>query len=77
MSLSDKRVCMPDKDGDYNGYNALLIKDVKKSIKELEKELDLIIGFDKSTIQISRDLIGFRHNKLKEIFGKELLEKKE
>jgi len=37
--LSEKQVCMPDKDEDYHGYNALMTKDVAEAVEKLKEEI--------------------------------------
>ena len=45
--LSEKQVCMPDKDEDYHGYNALMTKDVAEAVEKLKRKL-------------GRDIVGHR-----------------
>ena len=67
MNLSDKKVCIPNKEGDYNGYNALLIKDVKEFIKKLKHE---IIYYPDDFTE------SFLLRTIDELAGKELVEDK-
>jgi len=71
-SLSTKRVCTPDSEGDYTGFNALMIKDVKEFIKILKEEFIKYRTCPDGTAFITARDKDFQ-NKIDELAGEKLI----